>query len=74
MDWPGAAIRQPKNPSGMEGTDAQVLASFAALRELSVSRKGAKPAKQQWELFAAVPHSAHRRFYAANNLVRKISF
>ena len=29
---------------------AAVLASFATLRELFVSRQGAKPAKQQWQL------------------------
>jgi hypothetical protein len=42
--------RNQKNNRGTEGIDGQIMASFAPLRELSVSRKGAKPAKQQCEL------------------------
>jgi hypothetical protein len=64
-----AAVRpQPKNHRGTQGADAQGLASFAPLRELFVSRKGAKPAKQQSELLvfgcgygrAGLTHSENR--------------
>jgi hypothetical protein len=56
----GRKAATKKNHEGREGIDAQVLASFAPLRELFVSREGAKPAKQQRELLV---------FYARAGLI-----
>jgi hypothetical protein len=47
--WSGRKATTKKTAE-VQRTPYKFLASFAPLPELFVSRKGAKPAKQQWEL------------------------